>query len=231
VIVIVCLSILPTYWGWWHLGRPVSMSFLEIAKAFDAPLMQRANPNGTADDHLRSVGDTRVRYGSHATAVEELESDTTERLSHRPKFDNTLHTSAGEQGSSNGAGPNRPSSDNGISSNTSVVEPTRPDDDVELRMPPAEASPASDMRLDPGTTTMRSLTPSDPSGSDPEMQADSSSGQALGTGPASSRTHTCTEMRLRFAEEWTAAPVADKLHIRIERMSTHVWHNPRRNTL
>ena len=62
VIAIACLSIFPTYWGWWRLGRPVSMSPLEIAKAFDAPLMQHADPNGSAADHLRTVG-------SHASAL------------------------------------------------------------------------------------------------------------------------------------------------------------------
>ena len=175
------------------------MSPLEIAKAFDAPLMRHADSNGTVDDHLRSVGDMRVRYGSHATAAEELESDT-ERLSYRPKFDETVDNSAGEKGSSNDVGPNGYSAEHIVSSKTSIVGPAKPDDDVESRMLHPETSPASGIRLDPGTT-IRSLAPSDPSGSDSEMQADSSSGQALGTRPASSCTHTRTEMRLRFAEE------------------------------
>jgi hypothetical protein len=201
VILLACFSIVPTYWGWWRLGRPVSMSPLEIAKAFDARLMRHADSNGTVDDHLRSVGGMRVRYGSHATAVEELESDTAERLSYRPKFDETVDNSAGEKGSSNDVGPNGYSAEHVVSSKTSIVGPAKPDDDVESRMLHPETSPASDVRLDPGTT-IRSLAPSDPSGSDPpEMQADSSSGRALGTRPASSRTHTRTEMRLRFAEE------------------------------
>jgi hypothetical protein len=150
---------------------------------------------------LRSVGGMRVRYGSHATAVEELESDTAERLSYRPKFDETVDTFAGERGSSNDVGPSGYSAEHIISSKTLIVGPAKPDDDVEPRMLHPETSPSSDVRLDPGTT-IRSLAPSEPSGSDPpEMQADSSSGQALGIRPASSRTHTRTEMRLRFAEE------------------------------
>lgn len=69
VIVLACLSIIPTYWGWWHLGRPVSMSVLEIAKAFDAPLLRDLDPNGSAEEHLRIVGRTRVRYGFGTTRL------------------------------------------------------------------------------------------------------------------------------------------------------------------
>jgi hypothetical protein len=63
LIMLACLSIIPTYWGWWNLGRPVTMSPLEIAKAFDAPLLRPTDPNGTAADHIRVVGDMRLRYG------------------------------------------------------------------------------------------------------------------------------------------------------------------------
>lgn len=65
VITLAWLSIISTYWGWWRIGRPVSMSPLEIAKAFDAPLMQESSQNGTVDDHLRAVGSMRLRYGFH----------------------------------------------------------------------------------------------------------------------------------------------------------------------
>lgn len=36
------------YWGWWQLGRRVSFSPIEIAKAFDAPLLRDANTNAGA---------------------------------------------------------------------------------------------------------------------------------------------------------------------------------------
>ena len=48
VITIAWISIIPMYRGWWHLGRSVSMSPLEIAKAFDAPLMENARQNGAS---------------------------------------------------------------------------------------------------------------------------------------------------------------------------------------
>lgn len=59
----------------------------EIAKAFDAPLMHQADPNGSANDHLKLLGDSRVRYGFHATVAEQLESD-----SHRPSIQARLDT-------------------------------------------------------------------------------------------------------------------------------------------
>jgi hypothetical protein len=200
VIVIACLSIVPTYWGWWRLGRPVSMSPLEIAKAFDAPLMQQADPNGSVTDHLRSVGDTRVRYGYHATVAEQRESDAVERLSYQPITDNNLSTPVIEQGSSNNFEPNHPCSESRSASNTPIIGLARPDDDIELQMLRPEANPTSSTRSDP-MAARRSLVSSDPSESVPETQADSSSGRALGIGPVPSRIHTRIEMRLKFAEE------------------------------
>jgi hypothetical protein len=52
------------YWGWWQLGRHVSFSPIEIAKAFDAPLLQNVNTNSRAKDLLRDVGNLRIRYGA-----------------------------------------------------------------------------------------------------------------------------------------------------------------------
>lgn len=42
LIQLLCIIfILPTYWGWWHFGRKISFSPLEMAKAFDSPLLVR----------------------------------------------------------------------------------------------------------------------------------------------------------------------------------------------
>jgi hypothetical protein len=62
LIALSCLDILQTYWGWWLLGRPVSLSPLEIAKAFDAPLLHDADANGTSKELARAIGDVKVRY-------------------------------------------------------------------------------------------------------------------------------------------------------------------------
>ena len=69
LVTIACLAIAPLYWGWWHLGRPVSLSPLEIAKAFDAPLLRGVDTNGTFDELTRAIGDLRVRYGFRAEST------------------------------------------------------------------------------------------------------------------------------------------------------------------
>jgi hypothetical protein len=62
LIALACLAILPTYRGWWLLGRLVSLSPLEIAKAFDAPMLRGIDANGTSSELARAIGDARVRY-------------------------------------------------------------------------------------------------------------------------------------------------------------------------
>lgn len=52
------------YWGWWQLGRHVSFSHIEIAKAFDAPLLKQVNTNAGTKNLLHDVGDVRIRYGA-----------------------------------------------------------------------------------------------------------------------------------------------------------------------
>jgi hypothetical protein len=41
-----CVTIILS--GWWHLGRDVSLSPIEIARAFDAPLLKDSLPNADA---------------------------------------------------------------------------------------------------------------------------------------------------------------------------------------
>ena len=47
VIFLAAFAIIPIFLGWWHLGRPVSMSPLEIARAFEAPLLVSGSSTGT----------------------------------------------------------------------------------------------------------------------------------------------------------------------------------------
>ncbi|KAH0847223.1 hypothetical protein FOPE_00354 [Fonsecaea pedrosoi] len=56
-------SVLYTFHGSWSIGRRVSMSPIETAKAFNAPLLRSADSNASADELLRQVGSTPVRYG------------------------------------------------------------------------------------------------------------------------------------------------------------------------
>jgi len=78
LISLVCLSIFWTYWGWWELGRPVSLDPLETAKAFDAPLLHDADENGTANEICDTVGTKRVVYGPEEPPVDWQHAGDTE---------------------------------------------------------------------------------------------------------------------------------------------------------
>ena len=69
VMCLSCLAIIPSYWGWWRLGREVIMSPLEIARAFDAPMMQQADPNATGDDLKRELGGIKVRFAADSDGM------------------------------------------------------------------------------------------------------------------------------------------------------------------
>jgi hypothetical protein len=60
------LLVLPVYWGFWQLGRKVTLGPLEIANAFNAPIIKPDNirgHHGEFDEVLKEVGNRRVRYG------------------------------------------------------------------------------------------------------------------------------------------------------------------------
>ena len=57
------LIILGTCDGWWALGREFSLSPLEIAKAFDAPLLHGADSNAPVEKLKKQVGDRHAKYG------------------------------------------------------------------------------------------------------------------------------------------------------------------------
>ena len=63
VSVVSILAVLPLFWGWWELGRSVSLNPLEIANAFNAPLLEHVDDNGDADSIVEAVGKERVMYG------------------------------------------------------------------------------------------------------------------------------------------------------------------------
>lgn len=53
-----------TYYGWWQLGRSVSMSPFEIAKAFDAPMFKNMSGNISSTRWPKQfVEDKTVMYG------------------------------------------------------------------------------------------------------------------------------------------------------------------------
>lgn len=57
------IGLVPLYIGWWELGREVSMSPLEIAKAFDAPLLRDVQGNAEQQEIVSRTTGFKVRYG------------------------------------------------------------------------------------------------------------------------------------------------------------------------
>lgn len=52
-----------TFGGYWHLGRPMTMSPVELAKAFNAPLLRNEDSNAKGTALVSKVGDRAIRYG------------------------------------------------------------------------------------------------------------------------------------------------------------------------
>ena len=63
-------AIVPVFLGWKHLGRPVSMSPIETAKAFGAPVLKVTDSNADTNRILQDVGDRGVKYGAVTTATD-----------------------------------------------------------------------------------------------------------------------------------------------------------------
>jgi hypothetical protein len=57
------LCVLPSYHGFWKLGRKVTLGPLEIASAFQAPILDGQSRGREVDVLLKEVGDRQVRYG------------------------------------------------------------------------------------------------------------------------------------------------------------------------
>ncbi|KKA24257.1 hypothetical protein T310_1690 [Rasamsonia emersonii CBS 393.64] len=66
--------IITLFHGWWYLGRPVSLSPVEVAKAFGAPLLQGGDGNADVSGILRTFGGRPVRYGEVAVREDQNRS-------------------------------------------------------------------------------------------------------------------------------------------------------------
>jgi hypothetical protein len=64
VMVVGILAVMPTFYGWWRLGRDVSLNPIETAKAFDAPILGCATSlsNAGVDVLVKNVGSRRIVY-------------------------------------------------------------------------------------------------------------------------------------------------------------------------
>jgi hypothetical protein len=63
------VAVLSLFWGWWELDRAVTMSPLETARAFGAPLLQEGQAKGV-HQMLDEVGKKRVRYEDGKMVIE-----------------------------------------------------------------------------------------------------------------------------------------------------------------
>jgi hypothetical protein len=75
-MVLCTLIVLPSYWGFWELGRQVSLAPVEIASAFMAPVLENPHAGrGVVADLLKEVGHRKVMFGELTEgrmAVEEI---------------------------------------------------------------------------------------------------------------------------------------------------------------
>lgn len=62
------LIVLPTFHGFWLLGRRVTMSPIETGKAFGALKLRSNNSNSTARELVREIGRRPLRYGTTTRA-------------------------------------------------------------------------------------------------------------------------------------------------------------------
>ena len=65
-------------WGWWELGRKVSVDPVETARAFNIPRLHMVDVSYGVKDIVKVVGDLRVRY------VEVQVRDSSSRMELRP---------------------------------------------------------------------------------------------------------------------------------------------------
>ncbi|KAF2130903.1 hypothetical protein P153DRAFT_287946 [Dothidotthia symphoricarpi CBS 119687] len=66
VSILSVLAVGLTFYGWWELGNNVSLSPLDIARAFDAPLLKLESPG--------LVGMQRVQYGKEISGEEDAQA-------------------------------------------------------------------------------------------------------------------------------------------------------------
>jgi len=62
--VVAALSLLPLFWRWWKLGKMSFLSPIELALAFDSPLLKSASSATGSSGAIKSLGNVKVKYGA-----------------------------------------------------------------------------------------------------------------------------------------------------------------------
>lgn len=63
LMVLGILVVLPTFHGFWELGRNVSLNPLEVAKAFNAEMLQGEGSNASVSRLMQDFGEKEAKYG------------------------------------------------------------------------------------------------------------------------------------------------------------------------
>jgi hypothetical protein len=74
VMLLALLAALFQLWGWWELGRKVSLSPLELARAFGAPVMELENEAAAVGGILKRAGKYEVRYDGESFHMSTIRS-------------------------------------------------------------------------------------------------------------------------------------------------------------
>jgi len=61
------MFIAPTFIRWWELDHSVTLDPIEIAKAFDTPLLQGSGSNAPLSELIRTMGPRELRLGDTET--------------------------------------------------------------------------------------------------------------------------------------------------------------------
>lgn len=57
------IAVIPVFWGFWTLGRDTTMSPIEIAKAFQAPILDDVTSNADVEQLIKEKGELTIKYG------------------------------------------------------------------------------------------------------------------------------------------------------------------------
>ena len=77
--VLAWIATLVIFRGWWYLGRAVSMSPIETARAFGGLGVNTQDSNADTRDVLKEIGQQQVRYGAMRTGLSEESRESTEK--------------------------------------------------------------------------------------------------------------------------------------------------------
>lgn len=102
IISIVSLFALASlFWGWWELGRDVSLNPLEVAMAFNSSMFEEVNSNSRRSQIVRVVGPQKVIYSGAKAARRNREGQRIEEGERNEEGERTEEGERNEAGERN----------------------------------------------------------------------------------------------------------------------------------